>query len=129
VYGGEIRLLGYSLDRTAAKPGESLLLRLFWEPETAPTRDYSVFVHVVPDPTHPPVAQKDSLHPGHIRTTRWHQGRYIADVREIPLPEEMPEGDYQLIVGLYDPTPGGQRLMVDDGASYTVLETLRIGLQ
>ncbi|MDT8305959.1 MAG: hypothetical protein RRC07_08495, partial [Anaerolineae bacterium] len=37
-----LRLLGYSLDRSEAAPGEPFLMTLFWQAETAPVEDFTL---------------------------------------------------------------------------------------
>ena len=110
--GDDVTCLGYVLDTRQVKPGGTVRLRLYWEARRQMQTDYSVFVHVVVDPSQPPVAQNDSLHPANIPTSRWAPGKYLADLHEIPIPAGLAPGDYQLIVGLYDPRPGGKRLAV-----------------
>ncbi|MHB1415205.1 MAG: 6-pyruvoyl-tetrahydropterin synthase-related protein [Chloroflexota bacterium] len=113
--GGQVLCLGYDLDSRQVRAGDTVELRLYWEAQRKLETEYSVFVHVVTDPTQPPVAQGDSLHPANISTTRWQPGSYYADSHKIKIPADMATGDYELIAGLYDPRPDGKRLLVKDG--------------
>ncbi len=103
-FGDEITLLGYSWAVAAA--AEPPRLRLYWQAETQPTADYTVFVHVVgADGTL--LAQADAPPAGGAYpTSLWDSGEIIADERAVPLPQE---DDYSVWVGLYQPD-SGQRL-------------------
>ncbi len=103
-FGDEITLLGYSWGVAAA--GEPPRLRLYWQAETQPAADYTVFVHVVgADGTL--LAQADAPPAGGAYpTSLWDAGEIIADERAVPLPQE---DDYSVWVGLYQPD-SGQRL-------------------
>jgi hypothetical protein len=95
----------------SATPGESLVLRLFWRAMAPVSDDYTVFLHVV-DASGQVVAQGDGPPvSGQYPTSVWSTGELIADDRQIPLPAELPPGEYQLLVGLYRPSDG-QRLLV-----------------
>ncbi|MFQ5612667.1 MAG: hypothetical protein ACE5H9_11100, partial [Anaerolineae bacterium] len=90
---------------------------LFWQAETTPRADFTVFVHVV-DQAGSVVAQADGPPAqGAYPTSLWDAGEIIADEREIVLPGDLPPGCYTLLVGLYRPD-SGERLPVagDAGA-------------
>ena len=112
-FGGQVICLGYDLDSRRVKAGGTVRLRLYWEAIKEMDTDYSVLVHVVSRPGTPPVAQKDSLHPANIPTSRWQPGKYIPDLHEIVIPTDLAAGEYEVIFGLYDPRPGGKRLAAD----------------
>ncbi len=46
-------------------------------------------------------------------TSRWQPGELIPDTYELLLPPELPPGEYQLRMGLYDPATGARRLVYD----------------
>jgi hypothetical protein len=123
-FGGQISCLGYDLDARQVKPGGTVRLRLYWETDKQLATDYSVFVHLVSRPGQPPVAQKDSLHPANLPTSRWVPGKYVPDMHEISISATLQPGEYELIIGLYDPSPGGKRLSVGgregDNAYYSL---------
>lgn len=111
-FGNQVSCLGYDLDTRQVQAGGTVRLRLYWETDKVLTTDYSVFVHLVSKPGLPPVAQKDSFHPANLPTSRWLPGKYIPDLHEIGIPAALEPGEYELIFGLYDPSPGGKRLSV-----------------
>jgi 4-amino-4-deoxy-L-arabinose transferase-like glycosyltransferase len=122
-FGGELRLRGYSLDLHggAARPGGALPVTLYWEATAAPTRDYTMFLHLCRDCTVPPLAQDDSMPlDGYFpagRTTTWIVGDPVHDERAITLPANLPAGRYTLLLGVYpsgDPSDGARLPVVSD---------------
>jgi hypothetical protein len=108
-FGQRIRLLGYDLDATAARPGGQLEVTLYWQPIETPQDGYTVFNHLVGDDGQIR-GQFDGLPSGDAWfTASWVPGEIIADRRTIPIDSSAPPGRYTLYVGLY--TAGdGQRL-------------------
>jgi hypothetical protein len=118
-FGEHITLIGYALDRDTYRPGDVLMLTLFWQTDAALSARYKVFVHLYTDPDAPPPAQHDSEPGGGLApTTDWRSGETIIDRHGVPIPADLPPGEYTLAVGLYDAadplarlsTPQGERL-------------------
>jgi len=107
-----ITLLGYSLaDRVGA--GEIVRLTLFWRGETEIDARYKVFVHLL-DGEGQLLAQRDSEPVGGSRpTTTWILGEVVTDNHGVLLPEDLPPGDYHLVVGIYDPSTGERSSVLD----------------
>ena len=60
-------------------------------------------------------AQRDSEPAGgSARTTGWQVGAAIVDNHALLIPPDLPNGDYTLIVGLYDISDPAARLPVGD---------------
>jgi len=119
--GNEVELLGYDLDRTSAKPGDSLHLTLYWralpcpEPVEGGCMDasYTVFTHLL-DRESRIWGQKDNVpQAGTYPTTLWVEGEVMADEYEIVVKPDAPPGQYVIEVGMYLPQ-SGQRLPVLD---------------
>jgi hypothetical protein len=101
-----------------AQPGTALHVVLYWEAVEPVETSYTVFVHLV-DADGRIWSQRDSLpQRGDFPTDAWFAGDVIVDPYSILVPVDAPPGDYQLVVGMYQPTIG-QRLPVFDaqGAS------------
>jgi hypothetical protein len=125
--GEEITLLGYTLRDarggrlTQLAPGQTFLVELTWRAERKPTRDDTVFVHLLgqafnPRTQGPLWAQHDAQPADNGYPTRqWLVGDAIVDRHTLTLDEGAPEGDYRLEVGMY--TEDGQRLMVQSGGA------------
>jgi hypothetical protein len=75
-----------------------------------------VFVHLL-DAAGQLVAQHDSEPvSGQRPTSTWKPGESIIDRHGVLLPDDLAPGEYQLVVGLYDPATGN-RLLVTAGTS------------
>ncbi|MEW6578561.1 MAG: hypothetical protein AB1435_05135, partial [Chloroflexota bacterium] len=96
---GGLRLEGYAL--ALRDDPRALDVRLFWAAERALPADYALFVHVADVQTAVPLAQFDG-YPG-IATSAWRGGaRWASEVR-VPLPDDLPPGEYAVNVGWFDP--------------------------
>ncbi|MBL8154693.1 MAG: hypothetical protein JNM70_10965 [Anaerolineae bacterium] len=86
-----------------------LHVELIWEAVRQPQGDYVIFVHVMADPTLPPVAQQDQRPGGGVLPPQnWLPG-VLHDTITVDL-QSVPPGKYQIAVGLYDPRTG-ERLL------------------
>lgn len=120
-------LQGYGL----AVHGEQLRLDLVWLARQAMAESYKVFVHVIDDTGH--LWTQDDSRPLRFasNTNRWLPGQVILDEHSLLLPRELPPGEYQVRVGLYNEQTG-QRLSVIqelDGAAQdqVLLQPIRVG--
>jgi len=106
-----VKLLGYALDKETVRPGESLVLTLYWQ-ATAPTKtSYTVFTHII-DEGGAIKAQKDGLPVEGTRLTmNWRSGEIVVDPHEIVVGPEVAPGRYAIEVGMYH-FESGQRLEV-----------------
>ncbi len=111
-FGDSIRLAGYDWDGADLTAGNSINLRLYWQADSTPQRDYSLFVHIVPQGDRQPVAQWDGppVRPSRPAYT-WNEvtETLISDTISIELPAS--PGMYRVLLGLYDYNTG-QRLPV-----------------
>ncbi len=101
-----IWLVGYE---TAQVEG-GLQVTLWWQAQTQPDMDYTVFVHLT-DSSGEIISQHDSPpQDGRFLTSLWRTGDIIPDVHLIPLTSPLPPGvSVNLRVGLY-PSAGGANL-------------------
>ncbi len=114
VMDGEMALNG----REISVVGNELRVRLYWQALRSPTRDYTMFLHVVTT-TGDIVAQRDQQPAeGKMPAGSWPKGYIFADDMTILLPDGLPAGQYSLLAGLYDPATVGP-LPVTDGAGRT----------
>ena len=98
---GEAIALSRAALSTTARPGEALTALLTWTALAQPARDFTVFVHVL-DAAGNLVAQLDQPPLAGFAPTRlWQPGMTLVDQLAVPLPEELPEGEYTVRVGLY----------------------------
>ncbi len=99
---GEITLVGLSAEPTLSTDGSNqIAVDLVWQPAARVNSSYKAFVHLI-DSAGTIIAQSDAI-PGGNGTNRWLPTEVILDRHLLTLPPEVAPGDYQLIVGLYDP--------------------------
>lgn len=123
--GDRIVLEGYSLNATTFSPGDILQLTLFWHATQPVDLRYKVFVHLVGDPSQPPVAQHDGEPGGGlVLTTTWQPNQTVADNHGIYLPLDLPPGDYSLLVGMYGVDDGAR--LISEGSDAILLATITI---
>lgn len=101
-----VTLYGATQNRAHLAAGDLYHLVLWWEVEQPIDRNYKVFVHVA-NAQGQPLAQWDGF-PGQNtqETAAWQIGMQFQDHVLIPLPNDLPAGDYRILVGLYDPNTG-----------------------
>ena len=134
------RLLGYNsslqtepgrldLDPAAcpADSGCSLQLDVYWQGISEMVSPYLVFFHVV-DAQGQIVAQRDRAPGarGKQPTTGWLPGEVVADPITLPLPADLPPGEYTIRLGMYLP-PAGPRLLVLDETGQPVADFVEAG--
>jgi len=124
--GGQVTLESFSLPEESAEPGGNLNLTLVWQPTREIEASYKVFVHLV-DNSGQPLAQRDSEPLGGSRpTTIWSPGEMVTDRVGLLLPSDMLPGDYELLVGMYDPETL-ERLPLLDAGGQTIGDSISLG--
>jgi len=101
--GGTARVLGYKLNTTSIKPGQEVIVTVYWLPESQTDVPYTVFVHLF-EPTVGSITQRDT-YPGigNWATTVWDLGRPFVDTYRLDIPADAPAVDHaQILLGLYD---------------------------
>jgi 4-amino-4-deoxy-L-arabinose transferase-like glycosyltransferase len=126
--GDQIELIGYSLDRRAASPDESIFLTLYWRARSKMPADYTVFTHVLQPPETIWAQQDKLLQPS---SSSWSIGQVVSDTYELKIKPDAPLGVYDIEVGVYDPQKNFERLRVltDDGRiteNYVLLGKVRV---
>ncbi len=120
-----VRLVGYDLDRSAARPGETVHLTLYWQARGSVSRNYSVFTHILGE-EHRLWAQSDGWpQGGNAPTSAWQEGQVIPDPYELTLYPDTPAGVWEIEIGLYDEQ--GTRLKVLDPAGHVVGDRVVLG--
>lgn len=101
--GGAIRLHGADVARAEGE----LAVRIVWQSLAPLATSEKVFVHLVA-PDGSLLAQSDALPAGGYGTEQWVEGEVVIDEHRLPLPPDLPPGDYRLRVGMYDPATGAR---------------------
>jgi hypothetical protein len=112
--GNQVDLVGYDLDRREAKPGDTLRLTLFWRARGQITEDYTVFTHLADADGR--IWAQDDGYPvgGDYATSFWSEGEVVRDEYELALPADIPEGQYEIEVGMYQASSGTRLPVLDD---------------
>ena len=105
-----VELSGYLLD---AAP-DALWLRLFWLPVRQSDVPLKVFVHLVRAGETQPRAQADQE--PQLATVSWPIGEGLREIHMLPT-GNLPAGQYDLMVGWYDPATG-KRLSAPGGGAF-----------
>ncbi|MCP5096169.1 MAG: glycosyltransferase family 39 protein [Chloroflexi bacterium] len=97
-----VDLLGYDIQTNDA----DLQLTLYWQAKTPPTKNYTIFTHILND-LGEIVAQQDGPPAGEAwLMMTWLPQEIIIDERTIPLPPDLPANTYRIRIGLYDSRTG-----------------------
>ncbi|MDD9955532.1 MAG: hypothetical protein OXP68_04865 [Anaerolineaceae bacterium] len=132
-FGDHIRLTGYDLHSPHPRPGDDLDLTLYWNATTTPPENYSLFLHLVGDDDPRPLAQVDGNPAVPARLTQtWDRPEetLISPRFSLPLPDDLPPGDYRVMLGLYN-VETGERLPLRDASGAPLgdaWELLRFGV-
>lgn len=122
--GDVAEFLGYDLPSTEVRPGQTLLLILYWRALSgAGAANYAVFTHLLPPDMSRLLGQHDGVPAGGSSpTTTWVAGEVIVDAHELTLYETGYSGPAQIAVGLYDPVTQ-LRVPVEGSGNYILLPT------
>ncbi len=101
--GDGIELTAVTLDKTTAKPGDTITISPTWRVTAPPGQPLTTLVHLV-EAGQPPLATGDSppLN-GSYPTTVWETGEVIEDGYTLTIPDGLADGRYPLWIGLYTP--------------------------
>ncbi|GIW09154.1 MAG: hypothetical protein KatS3mg061_0211 [Dehalococcoidia bacterium] len=92
------QLLGW----TATRRGTDVLVELVWQARATPTRNWTVFVHLLDEQGHIVSQQDAPPAAGDAPTSSWLAGEVVVDRKQL----RAPAGPVRLVVGMYDPATG-----------------------
>lgn len=110
-FGDVMLFLGYDRNALTVEPGDTLELLLHWQLLEKPSRQYTIFAHLL-DVDGQMVAGFDA---NEYPTSFWREEggeRLLSHIR-LPLNADLPPGTYQLEIGVYN-QPSGERLPILD---------------
>jgi len=111
----KMALVGYDLDRTAAAPGETFEVTLYWKALSKMDLNYSVFTQVLGEGDSI-WAQKDNWpRGGDAPTSIWEVGQVIEDTYVLVVKDDAPAGVYDLQVGVYLGETGDRLSLLGEG--------------
>ena len=120
VYGEEMRLLAYTVERAPVRPGEAIEVTLCWEALADMDEDYSLYIHLFGRDGHK-IGQRDSYHGGgNYPSSQWQPGDLFCDRYLVPV-DRQASGPVaaELEVGVYRLATQGN-LPVSDSAGNPV---------
>jgi len=116
VFADGLALIDYDISTVTAKPGQPILIYLYWQGQAQPESDYSAFLHLVA-PSGDIIGQADYLLGGWFNpTSHWLEGQIVGAPSLVFIPTDSLPGDYRLQVGAYD-AETGERLLTNTGAN------------
>jgi 4-amino-4-deoxy-L-arabinose transferase-like glycosyltransferase len=106
--------------------GRDLNLKVYWQANKPLANDYTIFTQVL-DEQGALVAGRDAQPlGGYFPTSQWPAGEIVTDVIRVPLPANLPAGEYALITGMYL-LETLERLSASNGAGdYVKLTTITV---
>lgn len=122
VFGQTMKFLGHrEIESSEPAPGGTLRIITAWQVLAPPPKELSIFLHAL-DGAGNLVTQGDALS---ALSDTLRPGDIFVQSHDLPLPEDVQPGDYELRIGLY--VRGGGRLTIDSGIGDTlVLGTVEI---
>ncbi len=123
---GDLILIGYTLKNAQADAGGRFEIILHWDVQRVPHHNYTVFAQLIgPFRQDGPVWSNDDRYPADTPTTQLWQGLQFDDVRDLPIPDDMPSGTYEAYFGLYR-LETGERVTTSDGADFIRITGLTV---
>lgn len=120
--GDSVVLRGYAVN---ANPGDTLDVKLYWQVDKPVSEDYTVFTQLL-DNNGALIAGVDSQPlGGYFPTSQWPENEIVTDVVSLPLPDDLPAGQYTLITGMYT-LETLERLPLANGGDFVTLTTIEI---
>ena len=120
----KIHLLGTNVIDSHIKSGD-MEVTLYWQAINPMEADYTIFVQLL-DADGKVHAQHDSQPlAGNAPTSTWTPNEIIHDKHVLNIPNDLPAGKYQLIVGLYF-LETGERLSIDGGEDFIMITVLNL---
>ncbi len=97
-----LEALAYRIDNRAYRPGEQMDVSIYWRALRTLPDNYTVHAELVsatPGMVYPPTAMHA---PGNYPTQRWLVGHYVGDHFDVPIPPDIPAGQYLIGVEAFD---------------------------
>ncbi len=124
---GDVALIGYDTQPTRYTTDEAVRLTLYWQPMTASSRDYSLYLHLL-DANGEVIGKIDSYPGGGLlRTSAWQPGAIYADTYNVPLEDATGAFDLRLLVGWWDYATGEVFTPQDENDAQIPMAVLSVG--
>ncbi len=104
-FGDQITLSGYEVLGETTQ-GKTIEIRLYWQAVRPPDDNYFVFIHLLDAAGQLVVNHDGQPMDGRFATRAWQPGITVPDNHPLLLPPDLPPGNYQVMVGLYQQETG-----------------------
>lgn len=109
--GSRVTLLGWELLHGASpQPGDTVIVRLYWQPQTRIKEDLHSFLHLYTPSLQRSWAVTQNYYPSHTSAKLWDADKYYVDTLHLIIPYDAPLVTFSLVAGLMSST--GERLAV-----------------
>jgi hypothetical protein len=109
-FAGEVELLGYALDLSPRRPGDTIYLTAYWQALRTMSRA-RVGVAYLLDPAAAPWAQTDQTLGGPYPNVLWASGEVMTEEYHLTMDPHTPPGLYTIQFGVYDYEGGAIRFL------------------
>jgi hypothetical protein len=100
-FGGQLRLLGWEIERDTLAPGETTYLTVYWQALTDPREDYWLFLRLKGANDDDVWSKDGTPSAGRDSTDLWRKGDVIAAQHRITLGDDVAPGRYRLLAGVH----------------------------
>ena len=103
-----VRLVGWQLERDAVRAGDAIWLTTVWYVDRAPGKGWEIFAHMLGPENH--FGRFDHVAvEGAYPVAQWQAGQYIVDRTRLAWSHVVPSGNYDVVMGLWNPDDGNRR--------------------
>jgi hypothetical protein len=121
VFDNLARLEGYDLSEMTVHPGDFLNFTLYWRALEETDANYTIFTQLL-GPDMLLHGQHDSRPAyGTIPTNRWKKGQLVPDEHYFVIDQHAPDGEYQLLIGFYNPENGARLPSADNSDDFYII--------
>ena len=123
--GNSLMLRGYQLEEGTTVAGSQLNLKVYWQTNAPLSKNYTIFTQLIDNEGKLAVGWDSQPLGGYFSTRQWPINEIVTDVVQMPIPPDLPPGDYTLITGMYV-LETLERLQTPEAADYIMLTTVHI---
>ncbi|MGH2544569.1 MAG: hypothetical protein ACRDIB_17390, partial [Ardenticatenaceae bacterium] len=125
--GQQAQLVGLRIEPAKVQPGRILPVTLLWFNLERTGQRYVTFIHLTMPGGGEPIAQQDGEpNMGTVPTPRWLPGQLVEDLHLLPLPDDLPPGEYALWGGMYQVENGTAIPLPGDSGARRLLGRITI---
>lgn len=124
--GEAVALRGYQIEPGPVKPGQYLNLKVYWQTDVPLVENYTVFTQLLNNQGVLVTSWDSQPLGGYFPTSQWPAGEIVTDIVRLPLPADLPAGNYSLITGMYRLDTQERLSPAGGGNDFVVLTTLNV---